>query len=1211
MNKRAKTLLVFSIIAALAIAVIAFYLLTSTSVPVTATKFTNSNISSPGNITVSLVSAANISEDRFTIINISVTEANSSGELLSNITDVNITFWNFTSMAYITLAVNSSNLTSFDGPAAGIKFDMTTNGTNLSAGGNDVVNVTNTTANNKFTILYVNGTKAKPLVNSSSTAYFWFNVSVQAPGSYNITVSINFTNGGTGAVTNRTNVTLIVNDTVAPVVDNMVYTAAVYGDPDSHTSRNSTVGTGLTINSSTYANFTCNVSDDNSIINSVTLYLWQLDGGNVITNTTTTITGTTNQTNFTQKISMPGTYKWACQATDAAGLSAYSTENLTMTMNSFDFEGWVKNASNYANISLAQRADVSLFEFSGNTSGGPPTERWVKSVQTSADGRFTMNDTVSNGSTNIYRLKVTINDSAGNAVEIGPSLPPLPRQALRYAISGGSIYTQNATSIQLYAYTNVSIEANASFFGYMVMDENLGFPIASDPMNALSGIKINVSSNRNYTIMFVRAPLMFVNATPPLSIRINGSCLSNPLSACGANITGASGTDLINYSTGLITINKSLIIAPYNITACVNITGHTNFSLSPILNSSMQTLNITNLTMKMMPWSGFVPPIEFELFDFDERTSAGTIKYGNNTGVKGKGCMVAALNLSVMGTASGIEYLVEVYARDNNTGNYFGVLQNFTVTTSDMNANLTLRAMLGKKITAAGGWKGSSTALPANNASSIRVRVMDDNGTAITQGHVDVVVKNSNVFGTLHYMQSLNSEGFFYQYLINDTQEVRVRVFNQMYSPKEVKLSLTANETNITLYPFRPQVLGATGNIIQNATNSNITMDFLRYSTTCNVVDPDVSSCRIGSGSFGGGFDPLAAMMAGKSNLLVQYSSGTRVYFIDVDTIASGPPDVQLMENASKTAAGASSLADLWRFGSLAPAIYQQVWVGIPYNSTYNESWTYYVGLPLLYDHDMALRWNTSANTTAEIPADYVDFPGGFFSGGLTCSKTAYLNMSAGTQSTYCWMNTTSNMFWVRLPHFSTVGTQMSGNAPTGSGGSGTGGGAGGGGPAGSVADLGVLSTTISKDLGPGEKIKFTIGNKNHTLGVLGMTGKTVSLQFYSAVTTKIINLGETAEIDLDKDGTNDISVTVDKIDLTKMKVTLTIKPLAGVVAPTPAPSNVTEPTPTPTEPTPVAPTPSAPTPTAPNYILWAVILAAVVVVIVIAVALSKKKKKV
>ncbi len=1203
MNNRAKALLIFSLFAIAALAVFAIYILTASS-PFALASLSSENITSPVNASVTLVTR-NISEDVYSIVNISISELNSSGAKVYNITGINITFWNFTA---ITLLSNNANLVLFE---SGIFLDkFLGNGSNLSINAASVVNFTNSTPSNKpyLVIRVENGTKGKPLINSSDTGYIWFNISIGTPGLYNITVELNYTDGGTSYVMGRTNLTLIVNDTVRPEVNNTIFTSTTYTDPDSHGGVNNTDGTGISINSTTVANFTCNMTDDGGIT-SVTLWLWSIPFGPIYSNTTAypSVMGTSNQTNFTYSILTPGTYKWACAATDNYGLQKYSSSNYTITMNAFNINGWVKNAS-YGNLTIEQRGDVSIFEIVQNTSGGPPAERMVRSVQTTGSGQFNITHIINNGSNaNIYRLKITVNDSSGNAVAMGPTLPPMPRQPLFYSMSGGTFYTTNATSITLYAYANSTRYSNPSYFGYEVTDENLGFPIVSNPMGFANKITVNVTANRNYTIMFVRSPPMFGwnNATPPISIRINGSCIINPVVGC--NSTGAPGADFINISANNVTINKSLMFTFQNITGCINISGNSNFTTG--VNSSLQQLNITNFTTRLMPWPGFIPPMDFQFSEFRE-TDTSLLKYGNNSGAGPgkKSCQIASFNISSMGAAAGINYLVEVFAMDNNTKTYYGALQNFTIISSDMDYNLTLKGMLGKGQDKWG--SGDSSNINKTNASSIKFRFVDDNGTAITQGHVEALVKNNNVYGTLHYIiGNLDSNGASRLSLPNDTQEVKVRMYSQMYAPKETKINLNVNETNITLYAFKPQLINSTGGIGSNITGSGITINFLRNTPSCNVVDPDVASCRIGTSAFDAGFDPMQAMLAGKSNMLVQYATGTKVYFIDVDLIASGPPDVQMMENASKTTASADSLADIWKFGSVAPPIYQQVWVGIPYNSTYNESWTYYAKLPLLYDHNLAMIWNLSANDTSQIPSDYSDFNTLFFSDGLACSKTTYINMSTGTAGTYCYMNTTSNTFWVRLPHFSTVGTQIGGaysppGSTTGPSGGGTGGGAA------AAIQIGVLSSAITKELAPGEKIKFTIENTNHTMSLLGMTGKTVSVQFFSGVITKLLNLGQTTEIDLDADGINEISITVDKIDLTKMKATLTIKPLVGIAPVTPAPGNVTEPAPTPT-PTPT-PSPAAPAEGAEagvNLLLWAGIAVAIAVVIVIAVVLMKRKK--
>ena len=215
-------------------------------------------------------------------------------------------------------------------------------------------------------------------------------------------------------------------------------------------------------------------------------------------------------------------------------------------------------------------------------------------------------------------------------------------------------------------------------------------------------------------------------------------------------------------------------------------------------------------------------------------------------------------NLTLMGSASGIEWMIEAYAgnRTSSTaqgGDYFAVFQNITMT-GERVYNLTLRRLLGT-------YNESGDV----NTSKIAIAVVDSNGTALTSAHVELYVKNP-VFGTMHYVIESLSNGIFNFPFLNNTQEAKVMVYSNMYAPKEQKINLTANKTTVTVYSFRPQMMLDNGSVSDQKMSANrLTMKFMRYSSACNVYTPS-DSCQIG-GSQNGNFEPMQAMMAGKSNL--------------------------------------------------------------------------------------------------------------------------------------------------------------------------------------------------------------------------------------------------------------------------------------------------------------------------------------------------------
>jgi hypothetical protein len=1040
-------------------------------------------------------------------------------------------------------------------------------------------------------------------VPNNSIQYFLFNVTARYPGTYNITVNVTYV----GGKTNATNLTVTVVDATNPVLFN-----------DNNGPWNTTAVNGSTYNETSTISFGCNASDEGGIQNITlelrTLYLGGFLG-EIFTNRTNMSGSRYNSTNLTYTVPRPDTYIWRCIAADNSSRVGYSA-NFSVTVNAFSISGWVKHANYTSN---ASGANVSIYEFIMSQQG-PPTERIVKSTTAGAGGNFTLSDIPSNtssqgfgggGSQTIYKMTVLYTDpTTGLVTEVGPTLPPLPREALVWAMNGGTFYLQNATTIQLYAYNNDTISgAPATItnnltkmqFGYMVMDQALGFPIASNMQTGVYTVNITVPSSRNYTVMFVRDPFSFgmqgdvcqgpgmMNATdcpsPPMSIGIT-TAMQNSTENNGT----AQETSTLNYTGNLVTVNKSLAFAEYNLTGCLNVVGNTS------------DVNVLDITSKMIPWTGFMPPIQGEVSDFDAMDATDL-----QPGVLG--CGLGRFNLTVMGSSAGIEWFIEAYAQNNTRGEYFAAFQNITIT-GQRSYNLTLVPLLGTL--------DNNSKL---NVSKIQVNITDSNGTAPQDAHVEVFVNNT-VFGGMHYIIETLTNGKFNMTFTNNTLSAEVRVFSNQNAPKEAKINLRTNRTDVILYGFRPQMMLDDGTFATDKmAGSKLTMRFMRYTSSCNVYTPEIS-CRIGNDN-NGNFDPLQAMMAGKSNLWMRTTTNVTLYFINVDMLASGPPDAMMNENASRASASATGLEQVWKFGSVAPDIYDYVLIGIPYNASLNETmtnessnWTYSINISLLYDNDNNVIWNVSTNTTAQLPSDYSDFNSVWFTSGTNCTTTA----TPGTQQ--CYINTTndaatghSGYMWLTIPHFSTTTNRVSGKTASlaaASTSSSSSSGGGGGSSTGTTYDGGALASPVTKELSAGDKITFTIDNRSHKLNLLGMTATTAVVQITAIkiTLTKNFKVGESQLIDVNEDGKNDIEVTLKTVNLTTSKATFEVKSLAVA-----APSEVTTPEENVTAPTQPTPTEEVPTTTIaekekPTWIKVVLILAILVVIVVVVVLIMKVAKK-
>ncbi|MHA1873338.1 MAG: PGF-pre-PGF domain-containing protein, partial [Candidatus Heimdallarchaeaceae archaeon] len=83
---------------------------------------------------------------------------------------------------------------------------------------------------------------------------------------------------------------------------------------------------------------------------------------------------------------------------------------------------------------------------------------------------------------------------------------------------------------------------------------------------------------------------------------------------------------------------------------------------------------------------------------------------------------------------------------------------------------------------------------------------------------------------------------------------------------------------------------------------------------------------------------------------------------------------------------------------------------------------------PKIYDNTWSEIWDRDDDPVAQLTGtDYADFNAGeyadYLDTGITCSKT---NATA-----ICFVNTTDNIVWMKIPHFSGVGTSLQGTTPT------------------------------------------------------------------------------------------------------------------------------------------------------------------------------------
>lgn len=724
----------------------------------------------------------------------------------------------------------------------------------------------------------------------------------------------------------------------------------------------------------------------------------------------------------------------------------------------FVFSGFVR----IENGSLQPNTNVSIYEYVQNENG-PSTEVYLSSVLADSNGMFRFNNI--NGSKQFYKLKMFYNNGSATT-HVGNNLPPMPSimfyQSANFQdaffkrqpnLNGTTFYLQPAATLNISARGNLTGSVLLKF-GYEIIDSISGFPIESNIRASVFSRQAIVPIDRAYTVMVLRDSIIFPN---------NATCTANGVmtaDACPSPPTSLT-VPIANLSIGsLINVELNLSTRINDVTGCISLYG----------NSSK--INVTNVKIRIMPSSGFLPPIDAIVSTFNITNGSNNIIY-NDARCPAN---LSWYNVSLIGSSSGISYMLEFYGKNSSdeaghpgSAVNLAAFQNITLYDSPLSRNITLRPLVSTYSIVGGGL----------NTSKLRINIQNSSGERITTNmHVKLQVKN-NVFGTINYIIEDLSEGTAYLTLLNNSNWARISIFPQEAPPIERALNLSSAENNITITStgsnFR-RINRSGGleeiNVSDNSQKINIT--FYKNADGCNLPQPP-ETCIL-TQMDAQNFNPMSLMIAGKVNMEMKYSAtGATLYFVGFDLFAAKPPTNSVL-NGNASQANANSQTQIWDAGSFVPVVYTTAYVGLPYNTTstaadyINESYRFNISLPYLKDEDWAVVWNRSAgDTLSTLPDEYVEYNTNKYSSLLSSTG---VNCSTSNASEVCYMNQSDNKFWVNVPHFSGGGFGINGGADTnqgsddgGGGGNGGGGGGGGGGSASASISVSQIFTVITADI--------------------------------------------------------------------------------------------------------------------------------------------------
>lgn len=620
----------------------------------------------------------------------------------------------------------------------------------------------------------------------------------------------------------------------------------------------------------------------------------------------------------------------------------------------------------------------------------------------------------------MYEPKIAFRNGTGTSsyiAYVGQSLPAFPSLIFNQ-LGSISFYLKDAGTINI---TAVNSSGHRTTFDYQIKDVKIGYPVAQSFSTSGGVLEANiiVPRDRNYSIM------IFPNNSLPVSFSWN-----NFTSTSTYTIPGNAAGNATKYNVTTRTFHKTF---------------NTTLSLPEITGS----INATNVTSSL-GWDEFgIAVYLLEPSNMIHATQGG-VPY--NLSFFGGGSLTDFYNLTngyynitLLASAESSSYILFATAR-NGTG-YYGGFANLTLSygASNLRINFSMYGLLG----AIGNISVSNAANFAakKNIATRRQNFQLVNTTNASLGqsfvHSEATVDYSNYARVMEFtwMEDVGQEsnGNFSLPLLNVTGVKEMNIFagGGNYAPRRIAPTVSqlitdnnanSNVSNITISSFNPQAIEAS---IQAA---SITMELYTSNSTCDVPDPP-AGCRLGGSSNMGEFNPFSAIIGGGKLSFRMGTSGILIHYVNVDMMASGPPDALFDEKTRNGTAGSDFNAAV-RFGSGGPTVYDNVLVSIPYSEStgtgLNDSATVNMSLPTLYDDSWNVLWNATLNGTnaSALGGNYSHYSARQGEWQYLLSNTnCVTNVTLFNVSSPCYINTTSNNIWIRLPHFSGTGPNVKGTA--------------------------------------------------------------------------------------------------------------------------------------------------------------------------------------
>ena len=797
------------------------------------------------------------------------------------------------------------------------------------------------------------------------------------------------------------------------------------------------------------------------------------------------------------------------------------------------FNGTIRNVDgNFINNTLV---NITFW-----TMGGPTGLSAVGSNSTfsNASGWFSLN--VSENVSWMYKPVITNTNITTNATDyIGQSLPAFPYMEF-VNTTGINFYLKPAGKINI---TALGSNGSRIFFRYQIKDTKLGYPIAEQFNTVVLESVISIARDRNYSIM------IYPDQSLPVSLDWNNFTSNSSYTIVEGlstyNITTHTVQKQFNCTDNLIRLTGYINTS----TIAGNITGWDEFKIVPYLLEPGNMIYLgdnAGMPYNMSAWQTNASGANRLYSDFYNLTSG-------------------FYNITLPGPAESATYILFATAR--NGTKYYGGYKNITLTYSSSPTwlNFTMYSLMSSN------WGSVNSNISLNDAvawSKVNISSAKQQFNFINSSnaiisnvnfHLEIKVDYTD-YGAKEFtfMTDISSgNASFYLPLLNASVK-EMNIFSQSYSPKRVGTKTAAEilaNPNTTMTTFNPSDISGT------VSKANIQIALYKSNSTCDVPSPDSSCIIADSASMDPDaedkFNPLSSIIGGGklSFRMGLLSSGIIVEYINVDMLASGPPDALFDDSA--TTSTSDGFDSAMRFGSNGPNIYDYVLISMPYTegstsiTGLNETADVNMSIPLLYDEDWNIIWNSSSNGTSGTTlagnySHYSTYSSQWetLMGQNICTK----NQSGLNLTNPCYIDTTNNRIWIRLPHFSGTKPNVVGNlisavtaaavtSPSSSSSTpGT--------P--SFWTKGTIEVTESQfkkgystELAQRQRVKISIDGIEHHIGIIDLTKNTATINVSSVPQQAVFNIGDEKKFEVTEDNYYDVYVKLNGIDNNKANVTI------------------------------------------------------------------------